>query len=115
MAIVFQYKQKYVLKIDQYVLSLQYVPSTNDVEFGVMVSTPHLFQWDLTVGRDKCFPQQFSELLGSNVAIQPDDRGVLALPISDYEQRQVRLLDRSQDRRKAISSFVGKSGVSYSN
>jgi len=40
----------------------------------------------------------FSRLIG-------DVNGVLALPISDYEQRQVRLLDRSQDRRRAMSSF----------
>ena len=44
-----------------------------------------------------------------------DVDGVLALPISDYEQMQVRLLDRSQDRRRAMSSFVSKSGVSDSN
>jgi len=44
-----------------------------------------------------------------------DVNGVLALPISDYEQRQVCLLDRSQDRRRAMSNFGGKSGVSYSN
>jgi len=41
--------------------------------------------------------------------------GVLALPLSDYEQKQVLLLDRSQDRQRAMSSFGGKSGVSYSN
>jgi len=41
-AIIFQYKQKHVPKIDQYVLSPQYVPSTNYVELGVLVSTPHL-------------------------------------------------------------------------
>jgi len=41
-AIIFQYKQKHVPKIDQYVLSPQYVPSTNYVELGVLVSTPNL-------------------------------------------------------------------------
>ena len=44
MAIIFQYKQKYEIKIDQYVLSALYVPSINDVELGVLVSTPDLFQ-----------------------------------------------------------------------
>jgi len=28
-----------------------------------------------TMGRGKCFPQPFSELLWSKVAVQPDDRG----------------------------------------
>jgi len=51
------------------------MPSINDVELGVLVSTPHLFQWDSDYGQRQCFLQQFSELLGSNVAIQPDDRG----------------------------------------
>jgi len=39
-----------------------------------------------------------------------DVNGVLALPISDYEQWQVRLLDRSQDRRRAMSSFGANLG-----
>ena len=39
-----------------------------------------------------------------------DVNGVLAFPISDYEQKQVRLLDMSQDRRRAMSSFGDKSG-----
>ena len=79
-AIIFQYKQKYVRKIVLYVLSPQYVPSTNDLELAVLVSPPHLFQSD-----------------------------------SDYAQRELRSLDTSQDRRRAMSSFGGKSGVSYSN
>ena len=44
-----------------------------------------------------------------------DVNGILALPISDYEQRHVSLLNRSQDRLRAMSSFGSKSGVSYSD
>jgi len=76
----------------------------------------------------------FSRMIGDVVR-------VLALPISDYEQSHVlccdplffscmigvmefccywsqimsRRLDRSQDRQRAMSSFGGKSGVSYSS
>ena len=63
-------------------------------------------------------PQHFRNALGVTSPFSRmtrDVNGVLALLISDYKQRQVRLLDRSQDRRRALSSFGGKSGLSFSN
>jgi len=45
------------------------------VELGVLVSSPIYFNGTQTTGKGKCFLQQFPELLGSNVAFQPDDRG----------------------------------------